>query len=511
VFSGHRTSRGRPGPSDQAADARPELDGLVSPPETSSASSGHRSPLRATVAAALALLVVLALLGAGIVISQQDSKAQIRTNLGLRGTSSATFVSTFITQQAEREQEAAMAFLSGRRVSAERFEVLVAEFGSRAAVLLDRSGRLLDVVPADKKLLGSPIARRYAHLSAAEHGKVAVSNVVSSAVRGAPVAAIAVPFETPSGRRVFSAAYHTSDSTLEALVDHTIAYREHAVFLVDGSGRLLAASPATSAPTLHDIDPALARAVARGPSGGVAGARIPTTFVSTPVPGTRWHLIIAVPNGRLYSSIGGLTHTIPWVVLVIVSLLGSLLVALLGRSVADRARLANLARMLEKSAYTDALTGLFNRRALSEHLTRATAHARRRGEPLSILMIDLDYFKEINDRFGHHAGDLALCALADCLRDVARVEDVCGRWGGDEFVMIMPTTDQDGAAAVEARLLARASAVELDHMGVSYGIAASVGSASAIRATPDELLKAADVELYRAKAAQRTPEDASTV
>ncbi len=503
VFSRHRTTAGQHRSLDPTCLPCRELEDTAARRDIGPGVSRHQGPLRATILAGLAVLVVLVLLGAGIVISRQESKAQIRANLGLRAASSATFVSTFVTQQAKREQEAAKAFLSGPRVSAERFRVLVAEFGSHTAVLLDRSGRVLDTVPSDKKLLGAPIAARYAHLSAAERGSVAVSNVVPSAVGGDPVAAIAVPFDTRGGVRVFSTAYDTSGSTLEALVDHTITYREHAVFLVDASGHLLAASPATAAPTLREADPSLARATTHSANGIVSGARTPTTFVSAPVPGTGWRLIIAVSDSRLYSSVDGLTNLVPWVVLAIVGLLGLLLVALLGRSAADRVRLANLAQMLEKSAYTDSLTGLPNRRALSDHLTRAAAHARRRGEPLSILMIDLDHFKKINDRFGHQAGDRALGVLADCMRDVARAEDACGRWGGDEFVMILPTTDRSGAVVVGARLLARAAAVVLDDGGVSHGIAVSVGCATATRSTPDELIKEADMDLYRVKAARR--------
>jgi diguanylate cyclase (GGDEF)-like protein len=499
----HWTARGRRRSSDRRSLTASEANDLA----RVAARFAKLSRLRAVALATIALLAILALLCAGILLSERDSRAQIVGAFGLRGASSATFVSTFITQQAERESQAAMQFLSARRVSAERFRVLVAEFGSHAAVLLDRSGRVLDVVPADEALLGSSIAGRYAHLAEAERGRVAVSNVVPSAARHVPVAAIAVPFQTPAGRRVFSVAYRTSDTMLEALVDHTIAYRQHAVFLVDSSGRLLAASPATSASTLRGADPQLARAAEHRSHGAVAGARTPTTFNSTPVPGTDWRLLIAVPNSHLYASIGGLTHTVSWIVWALVGLLGALLIALLARSLGDRVRLANLAQMLERSAYTDSLTGLLNRRALSEHLRRAAAHARRRGEPLSILMIDLDQFKETNDQFGHDAGDRVLRAFAECMSGVLRAEDVCGRWGGDEFVMILPTTDRGGAVMVRTRLLAAAAAVALADIGLPEGIGLSVGCATSSCSTPHDLLRTADLDLYRAKAARRAGAD----
>jgi diguanylate cyclase (GGDEF)-like protein len=457
--------------------------------------------------AALALLVLLGTLTGAIVYSQRQSRSNIRSTFQLRGTSAATFVSEFLDQQAVREQQAAAQFLSGERPSSRGFQLVVAAFGSKAAVLLDSSGRLLDIDPAAPALLRHPIAARYAHLTAAEQGRVAVSNVVPSAARKTPVTAIAVPFSTPQGRRVFSAAYSATNSPLARFVEHTVPYRPHEVLLVDGAGRLVAASSNTPAVTLAQADPQLARAAARRSHGSVAGARTPTTFTDAPVPGTSWHLLIAVPDSRLYASTGGWTHLVPWVVLVIVSILGVLLVALLGRSLADRSRLTRLSATLQKTARTDALTGLLNRRALNEHLTRASAHARRRGEPLSVMMIDLDRFKETNDRYGHEAGDQVLCAIADCMRDVLRADDVYGRWGGDEFLVALPATDHERAQIAAERLRESARATRLGDIGLPDGVPFSAGIATAIETNPGELVRAADIALYEAKAASHAEMD----
>ena len=162
------------------------------------------------------------------------------------------------------------------------------------------------------------------------------------------------------------------------------------------------------------------------------------------MPGTPWRLIIAVPDSRLFASISGWTPLISWLVFALVTVLGALLVALFARSLADRARLTALSATMRRTAQTDSLTGLYNRRALTEHLTRAAAHARRHDEPLSVLMIDLDRFKQTNDTFGHEAGDQVLCTIADCMRDVLRGDDVYGRWGGDEFLVALPVTDERG-------------------------------------------------------------------
>jgi len=291
-------------------------------------------------------------------------------------------------------------------------------------------------------------------------------------------------------------------TVLEAFVAHTVPYREHEVLLLDAGGRLLAASPRMRAGTLAAADPALARALARAAHGPVPGAAVPTTFTAARVPGTSWRLVIAVPDSRLYASIGGWTARIPWLVFALVSVLGIALVALF-------VRLDALSRRMAASARTDPLTGLLNRRAVTEHLTRAAAHARRRGEPVSVLMIDLDRFKEVNDRHGHAAGDRVLCAFAECLRCVVRAEEVCGRWGGDEFVVVLALADAPAAGVLAERLRAAAGRVDLADLGLPGGVALSVGAATAVYCTPDEIVHAADMALYEAKAARGDAEFAA--
>jgi diguanylate cyclase (GGDEF)-like protein len=459
---------------------------------------------RSAILAAVGLLLLLAMLALAIVSSQAQSHKQLRTNFALRADSSATLVSTFLAEQAQREQITARRFLSEAHVSARRFNLVVSSFGGVAAGLLDARGHLLGVVPSSPSLIGQPFATRYRHFEAAERGHIAVSNVVQSAVKSVPVMAVAVPYPTPRGRRVFSVAYRAAGSTLNAFVDHTIAYRQHRVFLVDASGRLLAASPRTRALTLAAADPQLARDLARSRNGSVAGGGAPRTFTSAPVPGSPWRLVVAVPDSHLYNSITGFSHIVPWLVLALVALLGALLIALLSRSLADRERLTRLSATMRRTAQTDSLTGLYNRRALTEQLTRAAARARRHDEPLSLLMIDLDRFKQTNDTFGHEAGDQVLCTLADCLRDVLRSDDIYGRWGGDEFLVALPVTEAAGAEITAARLREAAAAVDLTAIGLPDGVPLSIGVATAVHTSPIELVRVADLALYRAKAARRT-------
>ena len=463
----------------------------------------HARRLRTILFASVGLIVLLAALTAGILLTQQQAKSRISSSFSLRGTSSASFVSTYLTEQASREQQAARRFLAGPHVSASDFKLLAATLGGGSAVLLDGSGRVLDSYPAVPALRDQAIAGDYAHLRTAERGGSGFSGLVYSPVTGTAGTAIATSFATAAGRRVLSVDYPASNLALNALVDHTISYPQHEVFLLDPTQHLIAASPRTEDVTLAQLNPGLARAAKRSSEGPVLEAAKPSTFTAAPVSGTGWRLLIAVPNSRLYSSVAGWTELVPWLVLALVTVLGGLLIALFGRSLADRARLTALSQRMERTAQTDSLTNLNNRRALTEQLTRISARARRYEEPLSVLMIDLDRFKQTNDSYGHEAGDQVLCTVADCMRDVLRAEDVYGRWGGDEFLVALPKTDGAGAHVTAERLRAAAARVDLSDIGLPDGVALSVGVASGVHTSPHDLVREADLALYAAKAEGR--------
>jgi diguanylate cyclase (GGDEF)-like protein len=457
----------------------------------------------ATMLASAGLLLLLGTLASAIVLARDQARSQLRSSFALRATSSARFAANYLAEQATRERHAASRFLAGEHASAASFRLVAATLSSTSAVLLDSSGRVLESFPSQPALRGQPLALGYAGLAAAERGRVTVAGIISSPVTGGAVTAVAVPYASLAGRRVLSADYSAADLALDALVDHTISYPEHRVFLVDSSERLVAASPATQAVTLAQADPELALAVAHGKRGPVPGSSTARTFTTAYVPETSWRLLVAVPDKRLYASIAGWTLFVPWLVFALVTVLGALLVALFARSMSDRARLTKLSATMRRTAQTDSLTGLYNRRALTEHLTRASARARRHDEPLSVLMIDLDRFKQTNDSFGHEAGDQVLCTIADCMRDVLRSEDIYGRWGGDEFLVALPLTDAAGAEATAERLRRAAGAVDLEEIGLPGGVRLSAGAATGVRTTPIELIRQADLALYRAKAAGR--------
>jgi len=159
-------------------------------------------------------------------------------------------------------------------------------------------------------------------------------------------------------------------------------------------------------------------------------------------------------------------------------------------------------RFLERAALTDPLTGLANRRAFDQQFAAELARAKRQGYPLALVVMDLTRFKEINDRFGHPAGDRALVRVAEALKKVLRGTDLLFRWGGDEFAVILPYADRAGAAAA-ARRYAEAIAgvcVEDVCLGVNIGVAACPEDAT----TATDLLRIADGRMYRAKAEGKT-------
>ncbi|RFB94926.1 PleD family two-component system response regulator [Rhizobium leguminosarum bv. trifolii] len=154
-------------------------------------------------------------------------------------------------------------------------------------------------------------------------------------------------------------------------------------------------------------------------------------------------------------------------------------------------------------AVTDPLTGLYNRRYLDNHLNVLFNRSMARGRPLSVLITDIDRFKQVNDTYGHDGGDEVLREFANRVRSTIRGADLACRYGGEEFVVVMPDTSPEIAATVAERLRAAVESApfQLKHSGQALNVTASFGIASRIGAvlTPDQLMKQADLALYEAK------------
>jgi two-component system, cell cycle response regulator len=167
---------------------------------------------------------------------------------------------------------------------------------------------------------------------------------------------------------------------------------------------------------------------------------------------------------------------------------------------------ARYQRQLAAGAQQDPLTGLYNRRLLEDRLGSELAAAQRHGRAMSFMMIDVDRFKEVNDRHGHLAGDEALKMVADALRETVRKEDVVARFGGEEFVVIARETGLDGGKRLAERIRRAVEKRRCAWQGrelnvtVSIGVTVSVGLAAfQTGRTERELMDAADKALYLAK------------
>jgi len=160
---------------------------------------------------------------------------------------------------------------------------------------------------------------------------------------------------------------------------------------------------------------------------------------------------------------------------------------------------------LARLASTDPLTGLMNRRAFFEAADRVVSLARRHGDPTAVAVIDIDRFKRINDTLGHAVGDAAIRALADACRAEARDSDLLARFGGEEFVLLLPRTTADGGEAVAERLRRRVEDTPVEADGVAFRMTVSIGCA--VLGPGDEgverAIDRADRALYEAKEAGR--------
>jgi diguanylate cyclase (GGDEF)-like protein len=154
-----------------------------------------------------------------------------------------------------------------------------------------------------------------------------------------------------------------------------------------------------------------------------------------------------------------------------------------------------------RAAETDPLTGLYNRRFALEQLQREIDHCTADNSPLSIALIDLDRFKSINDTYGHATGDAVLCHFATCASDVLRSGDIFARFGGEEFLLILPGNTEADTAEVINRLFERVAKADLQAQSVRYTF--SAGIATCDGKPMNRVLENADRALYKAKDAGR--------
>jgi len=252
---------------------------------------------------------------------------------------------------------------------------------------------------------------------------------------------------------------------------------------------------------------ALAQWLGDGEPALMSGLLLAAIFASATQPPRRAALVLVAVGALamaplLYDSMSGerplavAAQILLWWGLAILAMLWT------ARTRALRQLLQHERQRAHELAREDALTGLGNRRALEEALAHEAARAARTDEAVGVLLVDVDRFKSINDAYGHTSGDACLRAVAEALLGAVRAADSCFRWGGDEFVVLLPATDLAApreAAARAAAAVADRRAPDGTPMSASIGCAELRGDL-----TVDEVFAAADADLLAAKAARRT-------
>jgi diguanylate cyclase (GGDEF)-like protein/PAS domain S-box-containing protein len=577
---------------------------------------------RRWVACAAALWLVL-MTGSVLLISQGEAQERrvLTERFDARQATAARFIDAYVGEVFQREATLGARLFAGS-ISGQAFAQAAGDQGFDAAVLLDASGRILASQPANPRAVGRDLTVDYGSIRSAVGGMPAVSGVVPSSGRGAPVVAFAMPFQTSQGARIFSGAYAVQDTPLAPFVNNATPFHSGRVFVVDAAGLVVAGNaPDSAGRLLADVDPQLALVTA---DSGYVGAGSDRQYVSqSGVPGTTWHLVFGVKTDELFASLQTAGRWIPWVAWAGSGLLGLLSLALFYRYLVQRARLIesegrrrtildgagegfvgmdehgtitdwnaaatrllgwtgteaigrtldeliippeqrdahrsavarflstgrtslpasgvrvqavrrcgtrvdvefSLSRMewgtgwhfhaflrditdqlahesqLRTLALTDSLTGLANHRSALDRLDAALSRARRQGHPVTVLFIDVDHFKAVNDGHGHAAGDQILIDVAARLRADFRTEDILARVGGDEFLVIcenLATVNAAEAVAARTRATLAQPYVLADRtlrVTASIGLAFSDGTITA-----EALLAHADAKMYDAKA-----------
>ena len=428
------------------------------------------------------LALTVAGLAAGLVYTQEVSRQDLRQRFDSRADLSSRFTSAYVGDVITREKANAGSRLSGATVSRAEFDQVVAIMGLEAAVLLDDKGRVLQVVPDNPAVVGKLIATRYPHLTAAEAGRTAVSAVVPGASSGRPIVGFAVPFSTPSGRRVFSGGFDVGSSPLGTYLLDSLPYPGATADLVDPTGKLVATSRTGAPRTLGAVDPGLARSVASA-EGTIGRSSAPRRFVTEHPSGTPWTLVNTVPESALYSPLSSPGQWIQWAALIAFLAAGVYVVVLV-------VRLGHSREALARTSSIDALTGLANRRTFDVALQQELARTSRTGLRLCVAMLDLDHFKRFNDTHGHPAGDALLSDAASRWRAQVRDVDILARYGGEEFVLLMPGCSLEDAPLVVSRLQTATPSATTVSIGVAEWDRSESTSA---------LMSRADTALYSAK------------
>ena len=257
--------------------------------------------------AAVGVVFVLIALGAlaGVRSTDASSRHTLNERTGLRTVVGAQFVQSYVEDLFNREAVQASHLLTADSVDAADFEHAVQSLGFPAAVLLDSDGRALDVYPSNPAVVGQNLAAKYEYLQRAAGGERAISTVVQSGSQSLPMVAFALPFDTPSGRRVFSGGFDLSTSPLASFLRNTTPIQPNRSLLVDETGAIVAGNGDAKLLTLKSLDGNLAAAWGKSHRGFFKEGGESWFYVGHAVKGTHWHVVLAVPTHGLYATIAG--------------------------------------------------------------------------------------------------------------------------------------------------------------------------------------------------------------
>ena len=451
-------------------------------------------PARAIAAAVLVCVVGgMAWAEAG---AQANNRRDLQDRFAVRAATVEGFLETYVGYVLDRERALAEQQLAGATVTQPQFESFRQALDFGPSVLLDANGVAIGAAPPQPALIGSNLAAADADLMAAENGRRAVSDAEPD-IPGPATIDFVTSFDSAVGPRTVSGSYDLATQPIGAYLSHGIPFAGSDVYLIDSHDEILADSSGVTGGLDH-VDSAVTQAMAASATRGTYRTSAGATgyFVTDPVAETPWRLVLTIPTANLLEPLNRSTQVLPWLFLIALGVAGAALAALLVRGVERH-------RRLEVVALVDPLTAIPNRRATEDHLARMLSTVYRHGATLGLLMIDVDNFKSYNDTFGHAMGDEVLHAVAKGIQTCLRADDVVGRWGGEEFVVLIPMADAEGTRVLAERIRAGIFGL-LPRAGTDVHVTVSIGAAlSNGDDVAGTLLGRADAALYRAKLSGR--------
>ena len=478
---------------------------------------------------ALVLLIVIGGPAFALKVSQNSQRSQLEATFRARAPVTASFVTAYISQLENHQLAQAKKYLDGPYfpVSGQTpldqsvFQELVDVFGFQEAVLVtEQDSVVLDISQLNSQASGIQETEQQNFAFLGEQiitglpplkpGQTAVSNLTNPTATQdpTPVIEISSAFNTIFGERVLIGSYQIGHTPISKFLNNAVEYSKHEVFLLDANQFVLASSPEIKAVSggfdlLSALDKPLKQSMVHNASGFYTSSKgVPSYYVTQKIAGTPWTLVLAVPTSQLFATISGHTVMVQWALFAVYGLIVIFAAELFYRFLEGRNKLQALTQELDLVSRLDPLTGIYNRRHLDDHLSSTVSTVKRHNQALSLLIADVDHFKRVNDTYGHDAGDIVLREVTARMMKTLRSGDLLGRWGGEEFLVVLPMTAVEGAqlAAERMRVSICESPIVLDD-GSSLEISASFGCAcvQGEDANPDELIRRADSALYEAK------------